>query len=104
MELFTPGHLVVLAVIALVLFFGWKQLPDMTRSLGRSLRIFNTEIKGMGQDDNAREADRAEREAQEPPKAIDPPPAQVVKNPVSGSTASSTPTAAPRPRPRPSNR
>jgi sec-independent protein translocase protein TatA len=56
MELFSPGHLVVLAIIALVLFFGWKQLPDMSRSLGRSLRIFKTEIKGMADDDSARNA------------------------------------------------
>jgi sec-independent protein translocase protein TatA len=66
MELFSPGHLVVLAIIVLILFFGWKQLPDMSRSLGRSLRIFRTELKGMAQDDKA----RAEAEQ---PKAIEPP-------------------------------
>src|SRR5690348_5342605 len=60
MELFTPGHLIVLAIIALVLFFGWKQLPDMSRSLGRSLRIFKTEIKGMSEDDSARNAARTQ--------------------------------------------
>ena len=52
MELLSPGHLVVVAIVAAVLLFGWKQLPDMSRSLGRSLRIFKTEIKGM-----AKEAD-----------------------------------------------
>jgi sec-independent protein translocase protein TatA len=36
--------------------FGYKKLPEMSRSLGRSLRIFKTEIKGMGQDDAARES------------------------------------------------
>ncbi len=60
MELFTPGHLLVLAIVALVLFFGWKQLPDMSRSLGRSLRIFKTEIKGMAEDDSTRAASRRE--------------------------------------------
>jgi sec-independent protein translocase protein TatA len=55
MELFSPGHLIVLAVIVAILFFGWKQLPDMSRSLGRSLRIFKTEIKGMTEDDKARD-------------------------------------------------
>jgi sec-independent protein translocase protein TatA len=30
-----------------VLFFGWKQLPEMSRSLGRSLRIFRTEVKAL---------------------------------------------------------
>jgi sec-independent protein translocase protein TatA len=36
--------------------FGYKRLPDAARSLGRSLRIFKTEIKGMTDDDKAREA------------------------------------------------
>ena len=70
MELFSPGHLIPLLIIALVLFFGWKQLPDMARSLGRSLRIFKTEIKGMGEDDAARDAARRTR----PPPAIARPP------------------------------
>ena len=67
MELFTPGHLIVLAIVALVLFFGWKQLPDMSRSLGRSLRIFKTEIKGMSADDKARDSAQAEPPALEAP-------------------------------------
>lgn len=68
MELFTPGHLLVLAIVVAVLFFGWKQLPDMARSLGRSLRIFKTEIKGMSEDDKR----RAEaREAAAAPPAIE---------------------------------
>ncbi|HEY8301979.1 MAG TPA: Sec-independent protein translocase subunit TatA, partial [Jatrophihabitans sp.] len=54
MEFFSPGHLIVLAIVVAVLFFGWKQLPDMARSLGRSLRIFKTEIKGMSEDDRKR--------------------------------------------------
>ncbi len=69
MELFSPGHLVVLAILVAVLFLGWKQLPDMARSLGRSMRIFRTEIKGMGQDDAARAA------AEQPtPPALQSPP------------------------------
>ena len=35
-----------LAMLALV-FFGAKRLPDMARSLGRSLRIFRAEAKGV---------------------------------------------------------
>jgi sec-independent protein translocase protein TatA len=49
-ELFSPGHLIVLLVIVGILFFGWKQLPDMAQSAGRSLRVFRTEIKGMNDD------------------------------------------------------
>lgn len=35
-----------LSVIALavVVLFGWKRLPDMARSLGRSARIFKAEV------------------------------------------------------------
>ena len=87
MELFTPGHLIVVVIVALVLFFGWKQLPDMARSLGRSLRIFKTEIKGMTQDDKER-AQAAEK-AEETPRAL--PPAQVIRNDA----------VKPRPRPTP---
>ena len=50
MELFSPGHLIVVLVVLGVLFFGWKQLPDMARSAGRSMRVFRTEIKGMTDD------------------------------------------------------
>jgi sec-independent protein translocase protein TatA len=50
MDAIAPWHIIVVAVVAAVLFFGWKQLPDMSRSLGRSLRIFKTEIKGMSSD------------------------------------------------------
>ena len=50
MEALSPGHLVVIAVAAVVLFFGWQQLPDLTRSVARSLRIFRTEVKGLTDD------------------------------------------------------
>jgi sec-independent protein translocase protein TatA len=79
MELFTPGHLLVLAIVVAVLFFGWKQLPDMARSLGRSLRIFKTEIKGMTEDDKAREA---ARESATTTPAVDAAPPAAVPTPV----------------------
>ncbi len=77
MELFTPGHLLIVAIVAFVLFFGWKQLPDMSRSLGRSLRVFKTEIKGLSEDDKAREQAREEQTAE--PKALEAPRAEFVK-------------------------
>ena len=55
-----PWHWVILAVVVIALF-GYKKLPDAARSLGRSLRIFKTEIKGMGEDDAARDAANAEK-------------------------------------------
>src|SRR4051794_33375050 len=47
---FSPWHLLILAGV-FVLLFGAKRLPDGARSLGRSLRIFKTEVKGLGDDD-----------------------------------------------------
>ena len=43
-------HLLVLAVVFLILF-GSKRLPDSARSLGRSLRIFKSEVQEMNKDD-----------------------------------------------------
>jgi sec-independent protein translocase protein TatA len=82
----SPWHWIVLAIVAAVLFFGWKQLPDMSRSLGRSLRIFKTEIKGMSQDDKAREeAEAAEVAAPRelpPGSSVAPPAVSVEKRPA----------------------
>jgi sec-independent protein translocase protein TatA len=47
-----PWHLLVLAVVFLVLF-GSKRLPDSARSLGRSLRIFKSEVREMNKEDSA---------------------------------------------------
>ncbi|HVI18637.1 MAG TPA: Sec-independent protein translocase subunit TatA [Gaiellales bacterium] len=40
-----------LIILAVLLLFGYKKLPDASRSLGRSLRIFKGEMKGMKDDD-----------------------------------------------------
>jgi sec-independent protein translocase protein TatA len=45
------GELLVILVVGLLLFGGYKKLPDASRSLGRSLRIFKGEMKGMKDDD-----------------------------------------------------
>jgi sec-independent protein translocase protein TatA len=48
----SPWHLLILAGV-FVLLFGAKRLPDGARSLGRSLRIFKTEVKGLNDDETA---------------------------------------------------
>lgn len=116
MEFFTPGHLVIIAVVALILFFGWKQLPDMARSVGRSLRVFKTEIKGMTDDDKVRDAAKDEpkqleskqldaRQVEAKPEHIVAPPrpvaAQVMRNPATDGASGPAP-ARSRPRPAPS--
>ncbi|HKE50003.1 MAG TPA: Sec-independent protein translocase subunit TatA [Actinomycetes bacterium] len=45
MRLGTPE--LILIVLAILLLFGAKRLPDLSRSLGRSLRIFKSETKAM---------------------------------------------------------
>jgi sec-independent protein translocase protein TatA len=56
----------VLILLAILLLFGYKKLPDASRSLGRSLRIFKGEMKGM-KDDDAREGVRTKDAAQATP-------------------------------------
>lgn len=41
----------IIIVVVLVLLFGAKKLPDAARSLGRSMRIFKSEVKEMSNDD-----------------------------------------------------
>jgi sec-independent protein translocase protein TatA len=45
-------EIIVLLVVVLVLF-GAKRLPDSARSLGRSMRIFKSEMKEMKADDKS---------------------------------------------------
>lgn len=80
----SPSHWLIVLIL-LVALFGYKKLPDASRSLGRSLRIFKTEIKGMTEDDKARQGGASADQ----PAAIDAPPAQ--------SPAEPAPPAAPAP-------
>jgi sec-independent protein translocase protein TatA len=50
MEALAPWHIVLIGVAALVLFFGWRRLPNMARSAGRSLRIFKNEARDLAAD------------------------------------------------------
>ncbi len=75
-----PWHwLIVIAVF--VLLFGAKKLPDAARSLGKSMRIFKSEIKEMqsdGKDPEGREGETAKPAASPTPIAserVEPTPA-----------------------------
>ena len=41
-----PSHWLLL-ILVVVILFGAKRLPDSARSLGRSLRIFKSEVKEL---------------------------------------------------------
>jgi sec-independent protein translocase protein TatA len=49
MGAFRPVHILILVLVVLILF-GWKKLPDAARSLGRSMRIFKSEVEEMKKD------------------------------------------------------
>ena len=53
MHLFQPWHIIVLVIVVAILF-GSKRLPDAARGLGRSLRIFKSEVQQMKEDDKPR--------------------------------------------------
>jgi len=57
MNLDRPWHILVLLIVVVVLF-GSKRLPDSARSLGRSLRIFKSEMKELNKDDNDSDSDK----------------------------------------------
>jgi sec-independent protein translocase protein TatA len=50
-ELFTPGHLILLAIVVIVLF-GGKKLPELGKGLGEGLRGFKDGMKGVTDDVN----------------------------------------------------
>jgi sec-independent protein translocase protein TatA len=45
-----PSHILIILLVVVVLF-GSRRLPDAAKGLGRSLRIFKSEIKEMQKDD-----------------------------------------------------
>lgn len=52
----TVGPLEIgLVVLVIVLLFGAKKLPELARSMGRSMRIFKSEVKEMKEENNTPE-------------------------------------------------
>jgi sec-independent protein translocase protein TatA len=42
---------ILLIVLVVLLLFGARRLPDLARSVGRSLKIFKSEVKDLRDDD-----------------------------------------------------
>ncbi len=68
------GPELLILVLVVVLLFGAKRLPDAARSVGRSLRIFKAETKGLVDGEAAQEATAASAAPAAAPVAL--PPAQ----------------------------
>jgi sec-independent protein translocase protein TatA len=47
-----PTEIIIIAVLIIVIF-GWKKLPDAARSLGRSARVFKSEVDEMKKENDA---------------------------------------------------
>ena len=62
---------IILILVVLILLFGAKRLPDAARSLGRSMRIFKSEVKEMRTDDEP--AATSERPREVEGRVVDPP-------------------------------
>jgi sec-independent protein translocase protein TatA len=107
--LFEGWHIVVLIVVV-VLLFGWKRMPDAARSLGRSMRIFKSEVGEMKNDGkasppSAASSDTVRGETVQPPAGAPTtaatPPAPPVSDPTLTPPApqSAAPTARPQQQP-----
>ena len=83
----------LIVVLVFVLLFGSKRLPDAARSLGKSMRILKTEVKGLHDDDDA-PADTAAPAAALPPAPPAPPTAPPAP-PAAPATEAAPTTAAP---------
>ncbi|HET6910548.1 MAG TPA: Sec-independent protein translocase subunit TatA [Mycobacteriales bacterium] len=86
-------EILIIAVVILVLF-GSKKLPDAARSLGRSMRILRTEVKGLHDDDAtpASQPPVAQPPVAQPPAALPPttPPATTAVPPAGSSAGQPT--------------
>ena len=74
---------IVLLLAVVLLLFGAKRLPDAARGLGRSLRIFKSEVKAAQDDDG-----------ESPPKEIQANADEVVET-TPTTTSTTTPETAP---------
>ena len=67
------GWELVLVVLVIMVLFGAKRLPDASRSLGRSLRIFKAETKGLRDDKDTTITAGQDPVAYDRPSTVQPP-------------------------------
>ena len=71
---FPGGWELILVLLVIVVVFGSKRLPDSARAIGKSMRIFKAETKGLRNDDAHETSTTATvADAPVPPVAADPP-------------------------------
>jgi sec-independent protein translocase protein TatA len=72
---------IMLVLLVVVLLFGAKRLPDTARGLGRALRIFKSETKGLREDEDAPASRADDAVAAPPPPPTQPPPPREIPPP-----------------------
>ena len=77
MDILTPGH-IILVLVAALLIFGPKRLPDIGKSLGKGIREFKGALNHITDDEPA----TPPTPAPAPPPAPAWPPAQAAAQPV----------------------
>lgn len=77
---FGPWHWAILIVVVIVLF-GAKRLPDAARSLGKSLRIFKSEVREMQTEGKPQPSAAIETPTPVQSQRVDPPAAQQQDHP-----------------------
>jgi sec-independent protein translocase protein TatA len=63
-------HLLIIAAL-LIILFGAKRLPDAARGIGKSMRIFRAETRGMADEEASAGQNGAPQQA--PPQQLAPP-------------------------------
>ena len=53
---------IILILLVILLLFGFKKLPDAARSIGKSARVFKSEVNEMKEEDRQREAEKQARD------------------------------------------
>ena len=58
----------VIIAVVVIIFFGANKLPDAARSLGRSMRIFKSEVKELNKENNTETPTTPDTTPDTPPK------------------------------------
>jgi sec-independent protein translocase protein TatA len=80
-ELFTPGHIILVLIGALVIF-GPKRLPDIGKSLGKGIREFKGALNHLTDDEPEPSSTPAPAPPPPPAQAVVAPPVDVAPAPV----------------------
>lgn len=62
---------ILIILLVIIVLFGASKLPELARSMGRSLRIFKSEIKEMKNENSEKKKAKKDKKKDEIPKPED---------------------------------